>query len=252
MEDLLNIAVIIPSFHSEILTSICIRSFKKFCPSNISLQYIVIENSSDESYKDKILGIDSNILWINNDTLLTGSEANALALERGLGVIDTEFCFLCHCDTCVTSSLFYDEMFKKVEDDYKMIGTGTDNTRIKACHISGVFVETKIAKTVNMFPIYEDNKMIMDVGDDITKYCRDYGVKHCCLENTFNSFNEKKLTNDKYKGFRVNRSVNDNGEVLFMHLGRGIPKSQGTYHKEGRVYLEGWIDFCTELLDAKS
>ena len=247
-----EVTIIVPSFKSEVLTYICVNSFEKFKTDDLTIKYIVVENSKQDYYRKNIEKISPNVIWINNNTKLIGSEANAEALVVGLGVIDTEFCFLCHCDTCVTSSLFYDEMFKKVEDDYKMIGTGTDNTRIKACHISGVFVETKIAKTVNMFPIYEDNKMIMDVGDDITKYCRDHKVKHCCLENTFNSFNEKKLTNDKYKGFRVNRSVNDNGEVLFMHLGRGIPKSQGTYHKEGRVYLEGWIDFCTELLDAKS
>ena len=244
-----ELSVIIPSFKSETLTYICVNSFERFKPDNLVVKYIVVENSKEDRYRDNIENISSNLIWINNDTNLVGSEANADALVVGLDKVDTEFSFLCHCDTCVTSSLFYDEMFKKAEDGYKMVGTGLDNTRIKACHISGVFVETEIAKSVEMFPIYEDNKMIMDVGDDLTRYCRDHEIKHCCLENTFNSFDEGKLSNDRYKGFRVNRSVNDNGEVLFMHLGRGIPKTQGTYKKEGRIYFDGWVKFCEELLD---
>ena len=245
-----EVTVIVPSFKSEVLTCICVNSFEKFKPADVNIKYVVIENSGEVSYRDHVKRISPDLTWFNNDTKLIGSEANAEALVIGLDMIDTEFCFLCHCDTCITSSLFYDEMFKKAESGYKMVGTGLDNTRIKACHISGVFVDVDITRTVEMFPVYEDNKMIMDVGDDITKYCRDYGVKHCCLENTFNSFDENKLADDKYKGFRVNRSVNENGDVLFMHLGRGIPKSQGTYNKEGRVYLEGWINFCSELLNA--
>jgi hypothetical protein len=145
--------------------------------------------------------------------------------------------------------LFFEELSSKVEDGYKMVGTSRDNTRIKACHISGILVDTEIARSVNMFPVYQDNLMTLDVGDGITKYCRDNNIKHVCLDNTFNLFDESRLADDKYKGFRVNRSVNEDGEVLFMHLGRGIPKTQGTYKKEGRVYLEDWVTFCNGVLN---
>lgn len=243
-----NLSVIIPSFKSEVLTYICVASFEKFKPADVDIKYVVVENSGEDYYRGTIERISPNLMWLNNNTELRGSEANAEALVIGLDHVKTQFAFLCHCDTCVTSSLFFDEIFTRVQEGYRMVGTGLDNTRIKACHISGVFVDVDIAKDVEMFPIYEDNKMIMDVGDDITRYCRDKNIKHCCFENTFNSFDENKLADDKYKGFRVNRSVNENGDVLFMHLGRGIPKTQGTYEKEGRVYLERWLDFCQELL----
>lgn len=242
-----NLSVIIPSFHSKDLTSLCMRSFDKFKPLDLCIRYVVVENSDDTTYKDDIIELADNVKWINNNTMSIGSWANAEAIDMGLKEVDTEWVFICHCDTFVTSSLFFEELSEKVEDDYHMVGTGLDQTRINACHISGIFVKTEIAEAVNMYPT--DGAMTMDVGDDITRYCRDKKIKHCCFKNTYNSFEEEKLANDKYKGFRVNRSVNDNGEVLFMHLGRGIPKTQGIYKKEGRVYFADWIKFCKEILD---
>lgn len=243
-----EVTVIIPSFKSEILTYICVSSFEKFKPYNVEVYYVVVENSEQDDYKENIEKISPNVKWLNNHTELKGSHANAEALVIGLDKVQTKLSFLCHCDTCVTGQLFFEEMFKKIEGGYRMVGTGLDNTRIKACHISGVLVETDIAKSVEMFPIYVNGQMIMDVGDDITKYCRDNDIKNCCFQNTFNSFDENKLADHRYKGFRVNRSVNENGDVLFMHLGRGIPKSQGTYKKEGKVYFEDWVKFCNEVI----
>ena len=247
-----ELSVIIPSYHSKALTLICIESFERFKSKGMEMTYIVIENSDDISYRDDVLNSATNVKWMINPTKLRGSDANADALRIGLKEVKSEFVFLCHCDTCVASKLFFDELLKKAKDGYRMVGTGLDNTRINACHISGIFVDTEIARSVDMFPSYQNCKMIMDVGDDITKYCRDNDIKHTCLNNTYNLFDEGSLLDDKYRGFRVNRSVNKSGEVLFMHLGRGIPKTQGVYKKEGRIYLAEWIAFCRRLLSDKS
>ena len=250
MEDLLNIAVIIPSFHSEILTSICIRSFKKFCPSNISLQYIVIENSSDESYKDKILGIDSNILWINNDTLLTGSEANALALERGLHEVETEFVFMAHCDVCVTSELFFTELKEKQEEGCEVMGMVSDEhpDRIKALHILGLLVKKTIIDGINLFPHYKDGKQILDVGDSITERCRNEGIPYYCFKNTYNNPEIIPELEERYRELNLLRCIAENGSVIYLHLARGIGKLNKTYKRSNRVYVEEWKSFCESII----
>lgn len=240
-----ELSVIIPSFHSKELTSICIKSFEKFKPQDLNIDYIVVENSDDISYKDAVTQLANNVTWISNMTKSIGSYANAEGIIIGLRQVTSKYVFLCHCDTCVTSELFFDELSNKIQDGYRMVGMGLDNTRIKACHISGILVDADIARTVGMYPS-EDG--LMDVGDDLTKYCRDNSISHCCFDNTFNSFNEGDLFEDKYKAFQVDRSVNGGGIVIFMHLGRGIPKTQGVYQKEGRVYLEQWLSFCNNLL----
>lgn len=242
-----DLSVIIPSFHSKDLTLLCLKGFEKFKPSDLNIVYIVVENSDDISYKNEVISIADNVIWINNVTKAVGSYANAEGIIVGLEKVESEWVFLCHCDIFVTSNLFFEELSKKEEEGYKMVGTGLDLTRIHACHISGVFVTTEIARAVDMYPV--GGVGYMDVGDDITRYCRDEDIKYCCLENTYNSFKEDGLADDRYKGFVVNRSVNSNGEVLFMHLGRGIPKTEGIYKKEGRVYFEDWIDFCNGVLD---
>jgi hypothetical protein len=53
---------------------------------------------------------------------------------------------------------------------------------------------------------------------------------------------------EDYRGFNVDRCLSSNGEVMFLHLGRGIPKTQKTYHKSGKVDVSGWIEFCEGLL----
>ena len=51
------------------------------------------------------------------------------------------------------------------KENYSAAGYVLDNDRIKALHISGILVETKIAKTVSMFPMYENGDQILDVLD---------------------------------------------------------------------------------------
>jgi len=243
-----NIAVIIPSFHSEVLTSICIRSFKKFCPSNISLQYIVVENSSDVSYKDKITGLDANVLWINNVTRLIGSDANAQAIEIGLKHVSGNLVIMCHCDVCVTSEKFLSSMVQKYKEGFRLVGTLSDNhpNRIKAFHICGLLVDLDLAQKVRYFPHYDGNKQLMDVGDELTDYCRKNNINHYCFKNTFNC-PELSLP-EKWRGFREARCINDDNEVILIHFGRGIAKTQGTYSKPDRINLDGWASFCNELI----
>jgi GT2 family glycosyltransferase len=145
----MNLSVIIPSFHSEELTMVCVKSFLRFCTSNVNLGIIVVENSGDVSYRNAVLDLGDNIKWINNDKNVTGSEANASAIEVGLKEIDTEWVFLCHCDTCVASPLFFKEMTDKVEEGYKLIGTVKDPARIKAIHVSGYLTTTELAREVS-------------------------------------------------------------------------------------------------------
>jgi len=239
-------SVIIPSFRSKALTLLCIRGIEKF-KGNIDVKFIVVENSDDESYKDEVLEAAENVKWITNPTKQIGSLANAEAIIVGLKEVETDWVFLVHCDTFVFSPLFFNELSKKVEEGYKMVGTGLDQTRIKACHISGVFVQTDIAKKINMYPT--DGGRTLDVGDDITRYCREYNIKHYCFRNTFNSPELINRVNDNFRYFQVDRCLNDNNEVMFMHLGRGIPKIHKTYSKNGRVDIEGWVDFCEKIIN---
>ena len=186
-----NISVLVPTFHSKDLILILVKSFEVFKPEWLTVNYVVVENSSDVSYKQDILELvndDSRVQFINNVTHLIGSEANANAIEIGLPHIKDQWVFICHCDTCVTSSLFFDQMLKLVEEGNRAIGTKIDESkyRIRAMHISGIFIESSLAKTINYYPKVVDNGCQIDVGDEITLKCRNKEIRHVCLDNTFN------------------------------------------------------------------
>jgi hypothetical protein len=244
-----KISLIIPSFHSEDLTDISINSFERFRPHKLLINYVVVENSDDISYKQNILSLSKNITWVNNKTNLIGSDANAIGLEVGLKHVTTEWVFLAHCDVCVTSRLFFEEILRKAEEGFHVIGTEFDPSvhRIKALHISGIFLKTSIAKSVNLYPRFLKDGRHMDVGDEITSYCRENDIRHFCFRNTFNYPELADTLDPKYK-IQTDRCVSDSGEVIFMHLGRGIPKTEKTYNKPDKTSLAEWTQFCKRIM----
>jgi len=250
MADKEQVAVIIPSFHSRELTSLCIRSLQRFCPLDIDLIFIVVENSSDVSYKDNIIGLGSNIIWVNNATTAVGSEANAEAIEIGLTYVKCNLVFMCHCDICITSEKFLHNMVIKYHEGNRLVGTLTDTNpnRIGAIHVFGLLTDLELAKKVKYMPIYKNKVQIMDIGNELTRYCRDNKLSIYCFKNTHNNPTITESLDKKYAGFNVVRCVDDQNNVMFMHLGRGIKKMFGTYSDLSKVSLRGWLEFCNEVI----
>tara|TARA_R110001583_G_scaffold16272_13_gene66734 strand:- start:15958 stop:16719 length:762 start_codon:yes stop_codon:yes gene_type:complete len=250
-----NLDIIIPTFKSYKLAELLIRSFEKFKPDTLDIKYIVVENSSDSSYKTKILSLNSNIKWIQNEKATSilvggnGSDANASGIEAGLELVTTEYVFICHCDTFVSSESFFKEIFKKAEEGHELIGTSTDPSRIKAIHQSGFLAKTSLAKSVSYYPVRVEGSMTHDVGDLLTQKCRDSSISYTCFRNTFNApgLVEENLSSP-FKDFHVDRCLDSSGNVMFMHLGRGIEKQFGRYSKPNRVYFPQWVEFCEGII----
>lgn len=240
-----NLDVVVPTFHSKDFIEIFIRSFEKFKPETLDVRYIVVENSTDSSYRNLTLGLAEKVLWIENPTHLINSEANAEGVDIGLQFVSSEYVFIAHCDTVVTNSKFFLDMFSAVSDGFKLVGTVLDPARIKAVHISGLLVETNLAKSVSYYPVYDSNgEMTHDTGDLLTQKCRDEDIMHTWFANTFNLPDMIDILDEPFKSFTVDRCLSYDNEVMFMHLGRGIPKMAGIYNKPNRVYFDGWVEFC--------
>ena len=241
--------VLTPTFNSPHLIDIFVRSFSRFCPKDIECHFVIVENSTNTDYRDHVLSLAKNITWIQNPINEINSEANGIGVKRGLKEIDDDFVFVAHCDTCVTSESFFYEMIEKKKEGFKMIGTVLDPGRIEAVHISGFYVEKELIDSVDIMPVYEAGLQVLDVGDSLTKKCRDENIPHFCFRNTFNDHELAGEEGKKFKAFHVDRCLDSNNSIMFMHLGRGIPKTQDTYRKPNRVYLDGWYEFCNNLID---
>jgi hypothetical protein len=244
--------VLTQSYHQEDFLVILLKSFEKFKPKDFDIEYVVVEGSDDVSYKEKVCNISPNIKWFNNvesDTnnpINGASTANGLNIEFGKQFIESEWTFVCHNDIAVTSKNFFN-IFQNLTQKYDLISMCKDNIRIGACHISGLFVKTNILKQVDCMPFLPE----LDVGDNLTVFCRDNELNYISLPNTHNDpglwDNLSGKWSDIGKDAGVDRCVVDN-EVIFTHLGRGTPKFLKSYFKEGKVTYEGWKLLHSEYL----
>jgi len=249
MNRIKEIDVITPAFHSKDFIRLMIQSFEKFKPNDINIRYIVVENSDDTSYKEQTLNLSPSVIWVNNPTHLRNSAANAIGVEVGLKVSTSEYVFISHCDTLITSNVFIPLMIKKVEEGNLLVGTGVDGMRINAIHQSGMLVKSELARSVSLYPVLNhQGEMTHDVCDLITQRCIDENIKKTCFRNTLNDEALIDELAEPFKSFHVDRCLDSDGNVMFMHLGRGIPKQFNTYHKPNRVYFPQWVKFCEDTV----
>ena len=124
-----------------------------------------------------------------------------------------------------------------------------DNGRVLALHVSSILFDFELFKSfkLSFFPKYNnDGKQIMDVGDEITFGFKekDYGGYVFPCSHTDPSILE--VVHQRYPELReyfFDKTVDENGRVIWLHLGRGVPKFLGTYSKAGRCSYEEWVTF---------
>ena len=242
-----TIDVIIPTFKSKDITLLCLKSFLKF-NDYFDFKYIVVENSNDESYKNDVLSLSDNITWIQNSISEVGSFANANALHRGIKESESEYVFVCHNDVLAVHQDWMRFLFDKItKEDYSIAGFCRDNERINAVHVSGILTTRHIITGVDLYPTGGGN--ILDVGDSLTKYCIDNDLGYFSCRNTHNN---SEIEQELYFPFNnlhnTDRALSDTNEVLYLHIGRGTPKTHKTYHKPNRMTIEEWVEVGENLL----
>jgi len=262
LENKIQIDFIIPSYKSSVLTPCCVESFERN-KAKYDFRYIIIENAADESYKQNILNISENVLWINNlskNTVVNNKHAwaNAEAIEIGLKHATAKYVFICHNDVAATNPTWMDSIYNKIQEGYEMVGTRFDNPesqRIGAIHASGMLINTGLAlKTPSVYPEWDEETRSwkLDVGDAFTRYFRQNDLKYFCFRNTHNRNVDFELSSP-YNQVTFDRVVDDDNNVIYMHLGRGSLKENFGHTKRGKN-ISDWKNFIDrEILgDAKN
>ena len=245
-----KLTVLTLTFHQKDLVDILIRSFEKYRPENLEITYVVVENSNDTSYKEHTESLAKNVRWFNNPDADVGeaSTANGMGIEFGKHHVKDEWTFVCHNDVAVTDTTFFEEMFRKVEEGYELVGVVKDNSRIEAVHVSGYLTKTNLLQKVDA----RHNMPILDVGDRLTEYFRENDMKYHVFRNTENNHGLYEVCNEPYHSLGpscgMDRCLNSNDKVMFIHLGRGAPKSMNKYFKPGKITYPGWVKFCNEVI----
>jgi hypothetical protein len=165
--------------------------------------------------------------------------------------------FTCHNDVLAYRKGWLTYLMSKLSESVIGASFGKDNSRINAMHISGCLVDLDIYNfdSRNWYPSWNSEKeMIWDVGDHYTKFLRDKNLSYYVCQNTHNDPSVLDKIDDKLikkHNIHADIAISDEGEVLFLHLGRGITKFAGIYNKPGRTTYRQWVNFGNELLERK-
>ena len=235
-----------------------IQSFEKFKPKDLKITYIVVENTDDITYKDEVCAVSNNVIWANNVVDFDdqfpinhkGSVSHGHGLNYGIKLVKDEWVFICDNDTVVTSSSFFHELFAKVEQGYSLVGTSQDPMRIKAVFATGFLVKSCIAKDVDLGPKFENGKQVWDTTNEVTVYVRQNNLKYYIFRNTWNDPSLVEIINEPYKSLGkscgIDRCLNSDNKIMFVHLGRGTSKILNNYWKSGKKTYKDWIEFVNK------
>ncbi|MCB0109707.1 MAG: hypothetical protein KDE53_27485 [Caldilineaceae bacterium] len=183
-----------------------------------------------------------------------GSYANAIGLEIALQLIDpaTQLLMPLHMDTMPSRKGWLSYLTGKVDSfaggTIAAAGVRLDHARVTAgvLHVLGYLVDYQLFRqlALDFLPALP----ALDVGDRVTVALRQAGYGVFACRNTFNEPAVATLLEDDspFKALAVDRALDDEGNVIFLHQGRGVRKS--TDHQVRGVSTAEWIHFADEVL----
>ena len=254
------VSIAIVSHLSPDMTINAINSFKKY--SEVPIEIFVVDNFSDDETVSRLKEIDDINLILNKGdfrSILNGhkdSVLNGVGVDIASRFIESKLMFVCHNDVLAYKSGWLKYLVSKLNDKVRGAAFCKDNGRILAMHVSGYLLDLELYKQLgpNWYPSWENGEMKLDVGDHYTQALREANYDYFICPNTHN--NPQLLENlsesliDKHN-IHADKALSDTGDILYLHLGRGILKSAGKYYKPGRTNYETWVNFGREKLNSE-
>lgn len=193
-----------------------------------------------------LLGRDQQRQW--------GSYANAIALEIATRVIDpqTQLMMTLHMDTMPCHEGWLPYLQSKIKGKTAAAGVRMDTSRVPegVLHVLGYLFDFQLFKQLNLdflphLPQY-------DVGDRVTVALREAGYDVFACPNTIwqPALIDDIPVSSPLHQLPVDRAFDNDGNVIFLHLGRAVRKSVAERHSG--ISVEEWIAFANTLLASGS
>jgi hypothetical protein len=242
---------------------VCIQAIQRYTPEPHEL-WVVDNNSPDMRgealwefpginvvlNKTEPLPEEAHGCWKSKSQVEYASYANAIALELAVRLINQSAHFLMtlHMDTMPCRIGWLSFLQSKLTGLIAAAGVRMERARTSegVLHILGCMVDFQRFKQLDLdflpqLPQY-------DVGDRITTGLRSAGYDVFACRNTLYDSKLIEYLSSPLKEVPMDRSFDDDGNVIFLHLGRGVKKAT-IGHNTG-ITCEQWIKFAEEhLLD---
>ena len=252
-----QVSVIIVNSLTSRMTLNALASFRKF--NDIPTNYLIVDNfSSDEVLNDLVREAGEHATILSNrgepksiklghwDSLL-----NAIGVDIGSKFVRTPLGFVCHNDVLACGHGWLRHLTEKLTDECRGAAFSHDIIRIGAMHVSGYLYDCRLYTGQDTF--WYPVKDVWDVGDHYTHFLRSRNLKYhvCrCTHNDAQLVPDPILDPTVQYGLPIfsDRSVDDQGRVLYMHMGRGSLKSIGAYDKPGKTTHDEWVAFGSWII----
>ncbi len=260
--------IVVPSYQpSDAATGVlqaCVRTIRRYTPEPYELW--IVDNNSPWSRAKRLLELpDANVVLNRTEPVPPagrgpisklrglgrqtkwGSYANGIALELAVRLINPETTRLLvlHMDTAPCRSNWLSFLMSKIGDRTAAAGVRMDRKRTPegVLHVLGMLVDFPLFKQLGLDFMPEMPRY--DVGDRVTAGLRAAGYDVFGCANTIwqPDLVNRLPVDSPFRKLQVDRSFDDEGNVIFLHLGRGIRKSsavdgEGTSHQEWLTFVE--------------
>ena len=250
-----DVDIIIPSFKDRIMSVAAAKSFFRF-EKDLKIKVIFVDVSGKKSnvdigkYSNRVTLISGpNEKFSISKTSGAMSHSNAYSLELGRKFCTANYVFVCHNDVLAYRENWLSHLFHKM-DQFRLTAFLRDNIRIKAAHVSGFMYDRKFYDNAGI-EFWPRDKPERDVGDDFTYYLQKRGKPYHICACTHNNPKLLKKVHNKFpelKSITADKCLDDDGNVVYLHTGRGTVKMLGRYRKSNRTTYKEWIKFAKSVL----
>ena len=238
----------LPDPQTADLLRICLRSIKQHTSHPYELW--VVDNNSPAEHTEWLLNEGGIRVAFSRTSpaVANGSYANAVALEIGAALVDpaTQRLMTLHQDIAVVEPDWLAYLLSKFDDRTRASGVRFDTGRVKEgiLHVLGYIIDFQLFRELKLdfFPELPD----YDVGDRAIVGLRRAGYDIFATPNSLWSpeLIDSLPADSPLRELAVDRSFDDRGRVIFLHLGRGVVK---TSKGEGAA-IDPWREFAEQHL----
>jgi hypothetical protein len=172
------------------------------------------------------------------------SYANAIALEIAARLIDpgSHYMMSLHMDTMACRAGWLDYLLGQFSERRRSVGIRLDTARVRTLHVLGMMFDFRLFAPMCLTFMHRMPEC--DVGDDISMALEKAGYELWACRNTHAdpTLVQKFLACSPWGDLNVDRAFDDQGRVIFAHLGRGIGQSRNP-RTDGKTTPEQWLAF---------
>ena len=256
-----------PNELAEGIAKACVESIRRFTPEPHELW--VVDNCSPARHRGWLERAgDLNVICNDTPPLPpstarglrglfrrprrqeNGSYANGIALEIAARVIDpaTERLMTLHMDTMACRSGWLSYLLAELDEKVRVAGVRRDTARGEVIHCLGMVFDFTLFRPLALTFLPELPKH--DVGDKISLRLREagYELRACRNTHTDPSLADMIPEGSPFRHVPVDRAFDDDGHVIFAHLGRGVVKSEDDTSHPGKFSARDWLAFAEAYL----